>query len=150
MSKVEYLGSGTITEMTITQRAQNLERTRIVLSSAPVARSLPSGLKHTLLMYKSFALSAVSSARTLHNDHGQHQTSPQPRCTQKLEPSFGASLSIIYLGGLIAARCQILAICGKPDTTNDTKHKKWSISPTVPLTLLAEGGGATNLSWARV
>ena len=45
-----------------------LELTRIVLSSAPVASSFPSGLKHTLLMYRSFVLSAVSSTKTLCNN----------------------------------------------------------------------------------
>jgi len=50
-----------------------LERTRIILSSAPVARNLPSALKHTLLMYRSFMLSAVSSIKTLCNCHSQRQ-----------------------------------------------------------------------------
>jgi len=53
-----------------------LELTRIVLSSAPVARSLPSGLKHTLLMYRSFVLSAVSSTKTLCNDNNQRPGVP--------------------------------------------------------------------------
>lgn len=50
-------------------RMQIIERTRIILSSAPVARSFPSGLKHTLLMYKSFVLSAVSSTKTLDSNN---------------------------------------------------------------------------------
>jgi hypothetical protein len=41
--------------------------TRICLSSAPVARYLPSGLKHTLRMYKSPVFVASSSTSTLGN-----------------------------------------------------------------------------------
>ena len=51
--------------MKLSLRMQILERTRRILSVAPVARSLPSGLKHTLLMYRSCILSAVSSTKVL-------------------------------------------------------------------------------------
>ena len=40
-------------------------RTLICLSSAPVAKYLPSGLKQTLLIYKSPDFPAESSAKTL-------------------------------------------------------------------------------------
>ena len=41
------------------------KRTLICLSSAPVAKYLPSGLKQTLLIYKSPDFPAESSAKTL-------------------------------------------------------------------------------------
>jgi len=43
----------------------------------------------------------------------------RPICAKGTEPCFGASLRVIDLGRLIAARRQILAIGRKPDTTND-------------------------------
>ena len=43
----------------------SLVRTLICRSSAPVARNLPSGLKHILRIYKSPACDAASSTRTL-------------------------------------------------------------------------------------
>ena len=45
-----------------------MKRTRIIISSAPVASSLPSGLKHTLLMYRS----SVLSAKVLGDNNSEH------------------------------------------------------------------------------
>ena len=94
----------------MTAKMRILELTRIVLSSAPVARSFPSGLKHTLLIYRSFVLSAVSSTKTLYNGDNQRQEIRRPTCNEKIEPSFSPSFRIIDLGRPIAARCQILAV----------------------------------------
>jgi len=124
-----------------------LQLTRIVLSSAPVARSLPSGLKHTLLMYRSFVLSAVSSTKTLRNDDSQRQGFPRPGSNKETEPSLGASFRIIDLGRLIAACRQILAIRRKTNTTNDTKRGDSIVSSAIPV---IEEEETTNLSWARV
>lgn len=50
--------------------------TLICLSSAPVASSLPSGLKHTLRMYRSPVLLAASSTSTLPNAMHRHAARP--------------------------------------------------------------------------
>ena len=67
---------------------------------------------------------------------------------KEIEPSFGASFRIIDLGRLIAARCQILAIRRKADTTDDAEHVREIVSPGIPVIEVAEE--TTNLSWARV
>lgn len=108
----------------ITAKIGVLERTRIVLSSAPVARSLPSGLKHTLLMYRSFVLSAVSSTKTLLNNNNKRQRPHWPTCVEETEPSFSASFRIVDLGRLIAACCQILAVRRKTHAADDTEDVK--------------------------
>ena len=123
----------------MTAKMRILELTRIVLSSAPVARSFPSGLKHTLLMYRSFVLSAVSSTKTLYNGNNQRQEIRRPTCIKKSEPSFSASFRIIDLGRLIAARCQILAVRRKTYTTNDTKDGKRIVNPGIPVIEVADG-----------
>ena len=101
-----------------------LERTRIVLSSAPVARSLPSGLKRTLPMYRLSVLSAVSSLKTLCNHHNQRQGFHQPACAKETEPCLCASFCIKDLSRPNATRRQILAVRRKMDATNYTERTK--------------------------
>lgn len=53
---------------------------------------------------------------------------------RETEPSFGASLGIIDLGRLIAARRQILAVRRETDATDNAEHAKWIVSPVIPAT----------------
>ena len=57
---------------------------------------------------------------------------------EKAKPCFGAGFCIIDLGRLIAARCQILAVRRKADTTNDTKPGKQNVNSGIPVIEMTE------------
>lgn len=92
--------------------------TRICLSSAPVARYLPSGLKHTLRMYRSPAFPAVSSARTLRIMQDDYPSIGKWKCNYApcLCPCFG----IVDLCCAIASGCKEFPVCGESNTAHYT------------------------------
>ena len=87
----------------------------------------------------------VQIVRTVRNfidqNAGQQTASgpPSARDTEGTEPNFGASLRIIDLGCLNTARRQIIAIDGKPNTSNNTRHRKRDVKSAIPVIAVAEG-----------
>ncbi len=89
--------------------------TLICLSSAPVARYFPSGLKRTLRMYRSPVVPAASSIRTLHEPRQRQKRSARTDIPRLL-PGF----HIVNLGRAIAPCREILAVGRELDTADDT------------------------------
>jgi hypothetical protein len=101
--------------------------TLISLSSAPVARYFPSGLKHKLRIYKSPKFGANSSTSTLYiKERRVHRRSQLHRRHNKIDkgekssPGLRPRLRIVNLRGAVTPCCDIFTICGEADAAYDT------------------------------